>query len=160
VFTAPKPDTPRKGEVALPEKSFTQLNDMADPLLASAPVEAPAEQLAATPAVVEDNLAPVAAPTISPPKTPSYETVPTPLPINKTSKKTSPVSGEPQSSSIEIQTLSDVMDEGAKANTPEPVAEKAEKKEPKPDAMVQSKTAPGGANANPSVIVNYDVLGH
>lgn len=111
VFTAANAATPRKGNVALPDTSFTQpsASDVGTEISHSipAPVEA---------------VKPLADITPSP--------LPEPAPMVPV-KEPEPFTDEPASSSIEIQTLSSVVDE--QANTT-----KAE---------------------NPSVIVNYDVLG-
>src|SRR3989338_422312 len=115
VFTSPTSTTPRKGDVALPDTSFTQ--PMAAP---AAPLPAPV----VAPMSMDDDMAPVtsapqqAAPTLSAPAT--IQTAPA-------------VAGEPTSSSIEIQPLSEVVN--GQGNTE-------------------------GAQKDPSVIVNYDVLGH
>lgn len=115
VFTSPTSTTPRKGDVALPDTSFTQ--PMAAP---AAPLPAPV----VAPMSMDDDMSPVtsapqqAAPTLSAPAT--IQTAPA-------------VAGEPTSSSIEIQPLSEVVN--GQGNTE-------------------------GAQKDPSVIVNYDVLGH
>lgn len=111
VYTSPTSATPRKGDVTLPETSFTQ--PVAVP---TAPASLPAP--VAAPMPIEDDMAPVtSAPQAAP-----------------TAVQTAPaVAGEPTSSSIEIQPLSEVVNGQGKAD---------------------------GAQKDPSVIVNYDVLGH
>jgi type II secretory pathway component GspD/PulD (secretin) len=115
VFTSADSRTPRKGNVALPQTSFTQPT---------------------APEVVNDvPPAPVAA--VVPPAA-----VLTPMPEPVADEKPSedlPVVKSPASSSIEIQPLSSVA----------------------PDAQKnQGANMDDGAVADPSVVVNYDVLGH
>lgn len=133
VFTPSDATTPRKGDVALPEQSFTQ------------PVDTP---VAAEPAMAEPVVAPVAEPVASAP-TQANDAVMAPTPTMPAQTMTAkplaqnevltpmPVPDEPASSSIEIQPLSEVVN-GQSAGT--------------------SAGASGGSQ-DPSVIVNYDVLG-
>ncbi len=115
VFTSATSTSPRKGDVTLPDTSFTQ------PL----PVPPPVPALAPMP--MED-MPPVTSAPQSLPQPPVAQN--DPVSVSTTS---APVAGEPTSSSIEIQPLSEVVNGQGSAENPQ---------------------------KDPSVIVNYDVLGH
>lgn len=140
VYTSPTSTTPRKGEVpALPDTSFTQPVSPAavvDETVTSPPVVTPV----AAPSDVNDMEPVTSLPT---PIAPPISAPSAPTPLTRTTQSVvppvananvAPVAGEPNSSSIEIQPLSDVV------NGKEKTDEDAKK--------------------DPSVIVNYDVLGH
>ncbi len=118
VFTSADSTTPRKGDVSLPEKSFTQ-PAVIDETITTAPVSEPAPVPVSSP-VSQDmsGLEPV-----------------TSAPVIQASQSTDslpPIAGEPSSSSIEIQPLSEVVNGQTKADN---------------------------TQKDPAVIVNYDVLG-
>lgn len=106
VFTPANATSPRKGDITLPEKSFTQplssATTLDETLTAAPPVGAP---------IVDDMPPVMSAPTAT----------------------VAPVAGDPTSSAIEIQPLSEA---------------------------VNGQTSAEGPQKDPSVIVNYDVLGH
>ena len=158
VFTAPNAATPHKGDVALPDKSFTQPVPT-EHVAASIPAEplAVAPIAAVQPPPVVDDMEPVAAPVAAPAPVPAPIPAPIPAPLPTAAptpivpqqsmpvatpvQSMPPVPGEPQSSSIEIQPLSEaVNNQGSGQGTTGITAA-----DPKKD---------------PSVIVNYDVLGH
>jgi len=143
VFTSPDATTPRKGDVALPDKSFTQ--PVAETTPEVAPIIEPvAENIQPAPTVQESSAK--TAPEMTTEQMPEDMMPPvsaTPAPAVQTKAKVVqsdsvdiPVSKEPSSSSIEIQPLSEVVGN----NT--------------------VKTNDKTTLKDPSVIVNYDVLGH
>lgn len=152
VFTSADENTPRKGAVALPKASFTQpadvstgalSGDMKDdvmPPVTAVPAAVSQPLVSEQPVVVKPAVAP-ALPSVAPVTAP----VPTPAPVAApVAMKKEMKADEPASTSIEIQPLSSVA----------PV-EKTN--------VVKSSPAPApakvAATADPSVIVDYNVLG-
>lgn len=128
VFTAADARTPRKGNVTLPDTSFTQ------------PVSPVVSEESIPPVTVVEEMVP-SAPAVTPVSSPLSSDLKDMQPVTSTPPATSAVAvedipavaDEPASSSIEIQSLSDVVN--GQGNTE-------------------------AAQKDPSVIVNYDVLGH
>lgn len=150
VYTANKASTPVKGQATLPEQSFTHpippehvaatIPTEPTPVPIAQAVETPIPPAAVVQQPVVDNMAPVSAP---PEMTPAPQAMSQPTPIvppqTVSTQNIPPVPGEPQSSSIEIQPLSEAV--SGQANG-------------------QSTTTSADPQKDPSVIVNYDVLGH